>query len=238
MPGKASAFIRSVFFARLAAPRFSHERDRIDRAREEATMTTSETGRPGSEQDGVSASTTDPDARLRWFAVYTASRHEKKVAQHLTEREIEFYLPLYQSKRKWRDGSRVTLDLPLFPGYLFVHIRRGERVRVLEVPGALAVVGGNGREPVPLPDEAIDALRSGLHLRHAEPHALLAVGQRARIRYGALAGMEGFVVRRKSGLRVVLTLEYIQRSVSVEVAADDLEPLAGSDLSAAALDEE
>src|SRR5580698_7981155 len=101
----------------------------------------------------------------KWFAVYTTSRHEKKVAQHLTQREIEFYLPLYKSKRKWSDGSRVTLDLPLFPGYLFVHIRRGERVRVLDIPGALAVVGGNGREPVPLPDEAIEALRSGLHLR-------------------------------------------------------------------------
>jgi transcription antitermination factor NusG len=192
----------------------------------------------GSEEAGVPGAAPDPESRPRWFAVYTASRHEKKVAQHLAQRAIEFYLPLYKSRRKWSDGSRVTLDLPLFPGYLFVHIRRSERVRVLDVPGALAVVGGTGREPVPLPDEAIDALRSGLHLRHAEPHALLAVGQRARICSGALAGMEGVVVRKKNGLRVVLTLEYIQRSVSVEVAAEDLEPLAGSDLSAAALDEE
>jgi transcription antitermination factor NusG len=128
--------------------------------------------------------------------------------------------------------------LPLFPGYLFVRIRRSERVRVLDVPGVLAVVGGNGREPVPLPDEAIDVLRSGLHLRHAEPHALLAVGQRARIRSGALAGMEGIVVRKKNSLRVVLTLESIQRSISVEVAAEDLDPLGSDDLSAAALDED
>jgi transcription antitermination factor NusG len=179
----------------------------------------------------------DPEFRPQWFAVYTASRHEKKVAQHLTQREIEFYLPLYRSKRKWSDGSKVTLELPLFPGYLFVRIRRSERVRVLDVPGALAVVGGNGREPVPLPDEAIDALRNGLDLRHAEPHALLAVGQRARIRSGALAGMEGIVVRKKNSLRVVLTLESIQRSISVEVAAEDLEPLGSDDLSAA-LDED
>ncbi len=179
-----------------------------------------------------------PDLEVQpyWFAVYTASRHEKKVAQHLTQRQIEHYLPLYRSDRKWSDGSRVTLDLPLFPGYLFVHIRRGERVRVLAVPGVLAVVGGSGREPVPLPDEAVDALRSGLHLRRAEPHALLAVGQRARIRSGALAGMEGIVVRQKNGLRVVLTLEYIQRSIAVEVAAEDLEPLGSDDLSGAAVD--
>lgn len=161
----------------------------------------------------------------KWFAVYTTSRHEKRVAQHLTQRDIEHYLPLYRSARKWSDGSRVTLDLPLFPGYLFVHIKRTERVRVLEVPGALAVVGGSGREPIPMPDEAIESLRTGLHLRAVEPHPLLTVGQRARIRSGALEGMEGIVVRKKNSLRVVLTLEHIQRSIAVEVPAGDLEPV-------------
>jgi transcription antitermination factor NusG len=84
----------------------------------------------------------------RWFALYTTSRHEKRVAQHLSQREIEFFLPLYKSERRWSDGSRVTLDLPLFPGYLFIHIQRNERGRVLGVPGALAVVGGTGGERV------------------------------------------------------------------------------------------
>jgi transcription antitermination factor NusG len=166
----------------------------------------------------------------KWFAVYTASRHEKRVAQHLAQREIEHYLPLYRSARKWSDGSKVTLDLPLFPGYLFVHILRTERVRVLEVPGALAVVGGSGREPIPMPDEAIESLRAGLHLRTVEPHPLLMVGQRARIRSGALAGMEGIVVRKKNSLRMVLTLEYIQRSIAVEVSAGDLEPVGRGNL--------
>ena len=112
------------------------------------------------------------DARFlpNWFAVYTTSRHEKRVAEHFSHREIEHYLPLYRSERKWKDGSRVTLDLPLFPGYIFVHIAKTERVRVLSVPGALAVVGGTGREPAPLPDAAIQALRCGLKLREAEPH--------------------------------------------------------------------
>ena len=168
-----------------------------------------------------------------WFAVYTVSRHEKRVAQYLTQREIEYYLPLYRSARKWSDGSKVTLELPLFPGYLFVHIKRSERVRVLSVPGALAVVGGTGREPVPLPEGTIDALRTGLHLRAAEPCSLLTVGQRARIRSGALAGMEGVVVRKKNGFRVVLTLEHIMQSIAVEVAADDLEPFEAGALAGA-----
>jgi transcription antitermination factor NusG len=178
--------------------------------------------------------TCSPDLQFepKWFAVYTISRHEKRVAQHLTQREIEFYLPLYRSQRKWSDGSRVTLELPLFPGYLFVRIKRTERVRVLDVPGALAVVGGTGREPVALPDDAVEALRAGLHLRRAEPHPLLTVGQRARIRSGALAGMEGVVMRMKNSFRVILTLEHIQRSIAVEVSGDDLEPVGGVDLSA------
>jgi transcription antitermination factor NusG len=147
------------------------------------------------------------------------------VAQHFSQREIEHYLPLYRADRKWSDGSRVTLDLPLFPGYIFVHISRSERVRVLNVPGALAVVDGTGREPAALPDDAINALRAGLQQHHVEPHPLLTVGEPVRIRSGAFAGMAGVVTRIKNGLRVVLTLQQIMQSMAVEVSEDDLEPV-------------
>lgn len=168
---------------------------------------------------------TEVTGGTKWFAVYTTCRHEKRIAQHLSQREIEHYLPLYRSDRKWRDGSKVTLELPLFPSYIFVRIKRSERVSVLSVPGALAVVGGTGGEPAPLPDSAIEALRIGLQEHRIEPHPLLRVGQSARIRSGAFAGMEGVVMRRKSGFRVVLTLEQIMQSIAVEVDEDDLEPL-------------
>jgi len=170
----------------------------------------------------------------RWFAVYTTCRHEKRIAQHLSQRNIEHYLPLYRADRKWRDGSKVTLDLPLFPSYIFVHIKKSERVSVLSVPGALAVVGGTGGEPAPLPDAAIEALRAGLTERKIEPHPLLNVGQQARIRSGAFAGMQGIVLRKKSGFRVVLTLEQIMQSIAVEVDEDDLEPI-GADESFGAI---
>jgi transcription antitermination factor NusG len=163
--------------------------------------------------------------RVNWFAVYTTSRHEKRVAAHLSKRDIEHFLPLYHPTRKWKDGSKVTLDLPLFPGYIFVHIRRADRARVLNVPGALAVVGGTGREPAPLPDAAIDALRSGLERRAAEPHQFLTVGQRARIRAGAFAGMQGVVLKKKNSFRVVLTLEQIMQSIAVEVDEGDIEAI-------------
>jgi transcription antitermination factor NusG len=176
-----------------------------------------------------------PDAQPapKWFAVYTNSRHEKRVAQHLSMRQIEHYLPLYRVQRKWSNGLRVTLDLPLFPGYIFVRIQRMQRVRVLEVPGVLALVGGTGGEPASLPETDIEALRSGLPLRRVEPHPLLKVGQRARIRSGAFEGMEGVVVRKKNSFRVVLTLDTIMQSFAVEVDGKELEPLDSGGLACA-----
>jgi transcription antitermination factor NusG len=186
-------------------------------------------------QDNLPANGHGADAQpekppsLYWFAVYTSPRHEKRVSQYLTQRAIEHYLPLYQVRRKWRNGATETLDLPLFPGYLFVRIDHSERVRVLESPGVLSFVGGTGGKPASLPETEIDALRSGLSLRHAEPHPLLTVGQRARILSGALAGMEGVVVRKKNSLRVVLTMDMIMQSVSVEVDGSELESRDPSD---------
>ena len=171
-----------------------------------------------------------PAERAGWFALYTTSRHEKRVAEHLGQREIEHFLPLYRSKRKWKDGSRVTLDLPLFAGYLFVRIGRSQRGRVLEVPGTVALVMGTGGGPATLPDATIMALRSGLREREAEPHPLLTAGQRARICFGAFAGFEGVVVRQKNLCRVVLTMENIMRSFSVELPVEALEPLPAEEL--------
>jgi transcription antitermination factor NusG len=165
-------------------------------------------------------------AQSNWFAVSTTPRHEKRVAQHFGLREVECFLPLYRTQRRWNDGSKVALDLPLFPGYIFVRIGRKERTRVLQVPGVLALVAGTGREPAALCESEIEALRSGICQVRAEPHPLLRTGQKARIRSGALAGMAGVIVRMKNSMRVVLTLELIMQSIAVEVDCSDLEMLA------------
>jgi transcription antitermination factor NusG len=174
-------------------------------------------------QANVAGNIAAAEISSQWFAVYTTCRHEKRVAQYLVQRSIEHYLPLYRVDRKWRDGSRVTLELPLFPSYIFARIRRSERVTVLNVPGALAVVGGTGGEPAPVPDSAIESLKTGLLEHRVEPHPLLRAGQMARIRSGAFAGMEGIVIRTKGACRVVLTIEQIMQSIAVEVDASDLE---------------
>jgi transcription antitermination factor NusG len=170
----------------------------------------------------------DDAAKKQWFAVYTTCRHEKRVVEHFARRGIEHFLPLYRTQRKWKDGSRVTLSLPLFPGYVFVHIGRLGRIPVIQVPGVLWVVGKSGSEPTPLPEFEIETLRTALDPLRVEPYPALAAGQRVRIQAGPLAGIEGVVVRRQNSFRVVITLELIMQSIAVEVNADDLEPIESS----------
>ncbi len=165
-----------------------------------------------------------PDTSRRWYAAYTKPCHEKRVAEHLEIRKIESFLPLYRGSRRWNNGCNITLERPLFPGYVFVHIPPNERVRVLKLSGVVSIVGTT-REPTPLPDEDIERLRSGLPLVNAEPHPVLTVGERVRIRRGPLEGWSGIVSRIQNRFRVVLTLDLIMKSVAVEVCADDVEPI-------------
>ena len=164
-----------------------------------------------------------PEAR-QWLAAYTNSCQEKRVAEHCQAREIESFLPVYRSSRRWRNGCTVDLEKPLFSSYVFVRIRQTERVRVLELPGVVSIVGA-GRQPTPLPDTDIEALRSGLPLTNAEPHRYPEIGDRVRITRGPFEGMAGILVRKKNSVRVILTLDVIMRSISVEVEGKNLEVL-------------
>jgi transcription antitermination factor NusG len=158
----------------------------------------------------------------RWYAAYTSANHEKRVADQLGVREVEHFLPLYASVRRWKD-RRMKLQLPLFPGYVFVHLPLRDRLKVLQVPGVARLVGFNG-QPAVLPDKEIEGLRAGLATeRRAEPHPYLTVGRSVRVKSGPLEGVEGILIRKKNVYRVVLSLDLIQRSASVEVDASDLE---------------
>jgi transcription antitermination factor NusG len=158
----------------------------------------------------------------QWFAVYTNSCQEKRVADHCRVRNIEAFLPVYQSTRRWRNGCTVDLERPLFPGYVFMKVNPSHRVRVLELPGVVTIVGA-GRQPTPLPDADIQTLRDGIHLLNAQPHQYLKVGETVKIRKGPLQGMTGVLVRKKNGLRVVLTVDLIMKSIAVEVDQHDLD---------------
>lgn len=159
----------------------------------------------------------------RWFAAYVCTRHEKSVAAELGARSVEHFLPLFSSVRRWKD-RRVTLELPLFPGYVFVRLALRERLRVLQIPSVVRLVGFNGL-PTALPDEDIEILRAGLGQSwRVQPHPFLQIGRRVRIVAGPFAGLEGVLQRKKSELRVVVSVELIQRSVAVEVETTDIAP--------------
>ncbi len=157
----------------------------------------------------------------RWYAAYTCANHEKRVAEQLRVRDVEHFLPLYESLRRWKD-RRVQLQLPLFPGYVFVRMTLRDRLLVQQVPGVAWLVGFHG-ELAALPEEEIEALRasvaSGLR---AEPHPYLTEGKRVRVKSGPLAGLQGILVKRKNKARFVVSVELIQRAMTVEVDQADL----------------
>ena len=162
----------------------------------------------------------------RWYAAYTCANREKRIAEQLRGRAIEHFLPLYEAVHRWKD-RRVRLELPLFPGYVFVRLPLAERLRVLEVPSVVRLVGF-GEHPEPLNDDEVETLRIGLRSGlGAQPHAFLPLGRRVRITHGPLSGLEGVLLRRKGNLRIVLSVDLIQRSIVVDVDAADVVPVGG-----------
>jgi transcription antitermination factor NusG len=157
-----------------------------------------------------------------WYAAYTRSRHEKRIAEQLTQRSVEHFLPVYETVHRWKD-RRVRLQLPLFPSYIFVRVALRDQLKVLQIPGVVRLVGFNGR-PTVLPETEMLALRSGLSsgLR-VEPHPYLTVGRIVRVRSGPLCGLTGRLVRKKQDCRIVISIESIMRSMIAEVSLDDIE---------------
>jgi transcription antitermination factor NusG len=146
------------------------------------------------------------------------------VADQLLGKNVNFFLPLYMAQHRWKDRL-AKVELPLFPGYMFVQIPLEERLRVLEVPGVVKLVSAAG-VPVPLDDAEVETLRQGLkEKRKAEPYQYLKVFTPVRIKAGSLAGLEGILLRKKDTFRVVISVDLIMRSIAVEISAVDLEPL-------------
>lgn len=161
---------------------------------------------------------------VNWYAVYTRSRHEKVVAEALQQRTVEHFLPLYETVRQWKNG-RFKVQLPLFPGYLFVHIALADRLRVLQVAGVVRLVGFNGT-PAALPSAELQIIRHALEKGiEAEPHRYLKVGQRVRVNSGPMQGLEGILLRRRGRPRVVVSVDLIMRSVALDIDAAEVEPV-------------
>lgn len=160
-----------------------------------------------------------------WFALYTRHQHEKAVANSLQSKGVEVFLPLYDSAHRWKDRIK-QLSLPLFPNYVFVFVDLESRFAVLTSPGIYDFVRAAG-QPAAIPVEEINAVRKvvakGLSV---EPHPFLKSGDRVRLKRGPLEGIEGILIRKKSFYRLILSVELLARSISVEVDVADVERVA------------
>ena len=165
----------------------------------------------------------NPDAH-HWFALRVKSNFEKTVAAVVHYKGFEEFLPLCHRRHRWSDRVK-SIDLPLFPGYLFCRIDPDLRLPILTIPGALHFVG-IGKTPVPIDDSEIAAIqlavRSGLP---AEPWEYLNVGQLVRLDYGPLAGLEGILIEARKQFRIVVSVSLLQRSLAVEIERKWVTPL-------------
>ena len=153
---------------------------------------------------------------VAWYALYTRHQHEKQVTNSLTRRGVEVFLPLYAVRSRWSDRIK-TIQKPLFPCYVFVRIHSQSRRTVLETPGVHSIVGTSAG-PCPIPENEIASIARALQSNLlVEPWPFLAVGDRVRIKTGPLEGIEGILVRKRNQIRLVVSVELLQRSVAVEL---------------------
>lgn len=158
----------------------------------------------------------------RWLAAYTRSRHENAVAAQLQRKGLRYLLPLYERYSRWSDRVQRVM-LPLFPGYVFVHVAECERAQVLQTYGVVNVVSSAGK-PCPLPEEDVEILRACTAVSSdVEPHPYLKEGRRIRIRYGPFAGCEGILVEKKNSARVVVTIDQIMQAFAINIHLADIE---------------
>ena len=165
---------------------------------------------------------------LRWYAVWSRSRHEKLVASALTNVGVTTFLPLVREMHRWSD-RRKSVDVPLLPGYVFVQIPNSAeaQLRVLKTSGVAQFVG-NRQGAVPIPDKEIATVYAVLQEKvNCFPYPFLQLGERVRIRGSSLDGVEGILVGRDSASKLVISIELIQRSLAVSVYNFDVEPVGG-----------
>jgi transcription antitermination factor NusG len=166
-----------------------------------------------------------------WYAACTRSNYEYKIAQDVRSKGISHYLPGTVETRQWKD-RRKELFVPLFPGYVFTRFADNSvnRLSVLKTPGVVRFLAV-GSSLQAIPDHEIEAVRMLLaSRRHCFPHPFLRDGCWVRVRRGALAGLEGTLIRHRGSSRLVISIDALSQSVATELDAADVEPIHNSRL--------
>ena len=162
----------------------------------------------------------------KWYAVQTRSRHEKAAEKYLCAQGVTTFLPMITEIHHWSDRKKIV-ECPLFSGYTFVRLAATteERIRVLRTHGVVNFVGTHGIAS-PIPDEQIEAVKALMSSNVPfTNHQFLKVGQRVRVREGALDGVEGILVSHNGGRNLVISVDAIQRSLCIQIEGYKVEPL-------------
>ena len=160
----------------------------------------------------------------RWFALYTRSRHEKFLDRELRKKGIETFLPLRKITRRWSDRTQI-IEEPLFQSYLFVRIPLAGRWAVLNTVGAVCFVARSGGVPVEVPERELVTVRRFVEEEIClDPFPYLKEGKRVYVRSGPFKGAEGFIVRKDTHCRLVVSLDLLMQSVSIRIDESCVEP--------------
>lgn len=159
-----------------------------------------------------------------WYALYVKSRHEFSVLDRLSRAGIETFLPSVERLSRWKDRKKL-IQHPLFPGYLFIHIRRTHQdiMTVLKTPGVLRFIGFEPRNPEVIPDEQIYSLRRLIESREkVDPYPYIKEGQRVSVKRGPLTGATGILIKKEDRHIFVVSIDILKRSVAVKIDASDV----------------
>lgn len=165
---------------------------------------------------------------MPWYAVHTRSRHESTVCDGLSLKSIDAFLPKIEAWSRRKD-RRKKIQVPMFPGYLFVQLATADnhtRLDILKTAGVVKILGTTGGNiPIPVPDETIEAIRrlvdSKVEIQH---YRYPRVGERARILDGPFREIEGIVVKADPRKDLfVITIEILQRAVAIEMQGFQVE---------------
>ena len=164
---------------------------------------------------------TDPE--VRWYALWTRSRHEQVVREQLAQKQIEAFLPTVTRWSRSKDRKK-KIDWPLFPGYCFARFNpRQARLPVLKCAGVVSIIAFEGGEPAPIPEHEIDGIRQLVDSDLAfDPCPMIREGMMVEVVHGPLKGVVGRLMRKNDKARLVLSVEMIGQAVSVEVDAADV----------------
>jgi len=170
----------------------------------------------------ISGEPVQREADHAWHALFTRHQHEKCIAHILSSKGFEVFLPLYWTIHRWKDRSK-QLCLPLFPSYVFLRGGLQRQLDILTTPGVHFVVASGSRF-ADIPEEEINAIRKIVEsFTRVEPHPFLKCGDHVRVKHGPLTGVEGILIRKRNGFRLVVSVEILGRSVAAEIDSSSVE---------------